>query len=87
MGYFGISQCYRPLPELDEWLHRRVRLCYWTQWHQTRTKAGNLLKPGVGKRTAILTGISSQSYWHLSRSQATQAGRAGWQPALTRLGR
>jgi len=28
----------------------------------------------VGKRTAILTGISSKSYWHLSRSQATQVG-------------
>ena len=34
----------------------------------------NLLKLGVGKRTAILTGISSKSYWHLSRSQATQVG-------------
>ncbi|MBA3903392.1 MAG: maturase [Rhodocyclaceae bacterium] len=29
---------------------------------------------GVGKRTAILTGISGKSYWHLSRSQATQMG-------------
>jgi hypothetical protein len=29
---------------------------------------------GVGKRTAILTAISSKSYWHLSRSMATQTG-------------
>ena len=74
MGYFGISEYYRPIPELDEWLRRRVRMCYWKQWRLTRTKVGNLLKLGVGKRTAILTGISSKSYWHLSRSQATQVG-------------
>ncbi len=74
LGYFGISEYYRPIPELDEWLRRRVRMCYWKQWRLTRTKIGHLLALGVGKRTAILTGISSKSYWHLSRSQATQVG-------------
>lgn len=29
MKYFGISQYYRPIPELDEWLRRRVRTCNW----------------------------------------------------------
>lgn len=74
MGYFGISEYYRPIPELDEWLRRRVRMCYWKQWRLTRTKIGHLLALGVGKRTAILTGVSSKSYWHLSRSRATQVG-------------
>lgn len=74
LGYFGISEYYRPIPELDEWLHRRVRMCYWKQWCHPRTKIGHLLALGVGKRTAILTGISSKSYWHLSRSKATQVG-------------
>jgi RNA-directed DNA polymerase len=74
MGYFGISEYYRPIPELDEWLRRRVRMCYWKQWRLTRTKIGHLLALGVGKRTAILTGISSKSYWRLSRSKATQVG-------------
>lgn len=74
LGYFGISEYYRPVPELDEWLRRRVRMCYWKQWRLTRTKIGHLLALGVGKRAAILTGISSKSYWHLSRSQATQVG-------------
>jgi RNA-directed DNA polymerase len=34
----------------------------------------NLLALGTGKRAAILTAISSKSYWHLSRSLATQTG-------------
>jgi RNA-directed DNA polymerase len=67
MGYFGISQYYRPIPELDEWLRRRVRMCYWKQWRLCRTKVGNLLKLGVGLRSAIITGVSSKSYWHLAR--------------------
>ena len=74
LGYFGISEYYRPIPELDEWLRRRVRMCYWKQWRLCRTKISHLLALGVGKSTAILTGISSKSYWHLSRSKATQMG-------------
>jgi len=74
MGYFGISQYYRPIPELDEWLRRRMRMCYWKQWRGARTKVRHLLALGTSKRAAILTAISSKSYWHLSRSLATQTG-------------
>ena len=73
-GYFGISQYYRPIPELEEWLRRRVRMCYWKQWRHTRTKVRHLLALGTGKRAAILTAISRKSYWHLSRSMATHTG-------------
>jgi RNA-directed DNA polymerase len=74
LGYFGISQYYRPIPGLEEWLRRRVRMCYWKQWRHTRTKVRHLLALGTGKRAAILTAISRKSYWHLSRSMATQTG-------------
>ena len=37
-------------------------------------KVRNLLALGTGRRAAILTAISSKSYWHLSRSLATQTG-------------
>lgn len=72
MGYFGKSEYYRPIPELDQWLRRRIRMCYWKQWRWVRTKVRHLLALGVGKRQAILTGISSKSYWHLSKTKATQ---------------
>ena len=74
VGYFGISEYYRPIPELDHWLRRRVRMCYWKQWRYVRTKVKNLLSLGTSKRQAILTAISSKSYWHLSRTLATQTG-------------
>jgi len=28
MNYFGISEYCRPIPEIDHWLRRRVRMCY-----------------------------------------------------------
>jgi hypothetical protein len=31
MGYFGISEGYRDIPEIDSWIRRRVRLCYWIE--------------------------------------------------------
>jgi RNA-directed DNA polymerase len=74
MNYFGISHYYRPIPEIDHWLRRRIRMCYWKQWRYARTKVRNLLKLGTFKRTAILTAISRKGPWHLSRTLATQTG-------------
>ena len=74
MGYFGISDYYRPIPEIDQWIRRRVRMCYWKQWRRTRTKVRHLLALGTGKRHAILTAFSSKSYWRLSKTLATQTG-------------
>lgn len=74
MNYFGISEYYRPIPEIDHWLRRRVRMCYWKQWRYARTKVRHLLKLGTFKRVAILTAISRKGPWHLSRTLATQTG-------------
>jgi RNA-directed DNA polymerase len=74
MGYFGISDHYRPIPELDHWLRRRVRMCYWKQWRGVRNRSRQLLRLGTPLRSAIWTGMSSKSYWHLSRSLGTQTG-------------
>ena len=74
MNYFGISQYYRPVPELDHWIRRRIRMCYWKQWRYARTKVRNLLALGTSKRQAIMTAISRKSYWHLSKTLATQTG-------------
>lgn len=71
-GYFGISEYYRPIPELDEWIRRRVRLCYWKQWRWPRTKIRNLMERGVARSTAIQHGVSSRSYWHMARTPALQ---------------
>jgi RNA-directed DNA polymerase len=74
MNYFGISDYYRPVPGLDQWLRRRIRMCYWKQWRRVRTKVRHLLALGTSRRHAILTALSRKAYWHLSRTLATQTG-------------
>lgn len=74
MNYYGISQYYRPIQDLDDWLRRRIRMCYWKQWRYPRTKVRKLMELGIPKDFAIITGASSKSYWHLSKTFATNAG-------------
>ena len=74
MQYFGISDYYRPVPEVDHWLRRRVRMCYWKQWRYPRTKIRKLLAMGTGPKEAITTANSRKGYWHLARTLATQTG-------------
>jgi len=74
MAYFALSEFYSPVPGLDEWIRRRVRMCYWKQWRRCRKRVGELLKLGVSKEWAIPVALSRKSYWHLSRTMATQWG-------------
>jgi RNA-directed DNA polymerase len=74
MGYFGISEQYREIPEIDGWIRRRVRLCYWKQWRWCRTKIRNLLKLGVQLGTSIRAGLNRGGPWAMSRRLAAQHG-------------
>lgn len=74
MNYYGISQFYKGVESLDEWLRRRIRMCYWKRWRHGRTKYRELTKLGVSPGYARMMAGSSKSYWHLSKSYSTQCG-------------
>lgn len=74
MNYYGISEYYSPVENIDGWLRRRIRCCFWKRWRYVRTKVRELLKLGTPKRTAILTALSRKGPWCLSRTLATQTG-------------
>jgi RNA-directed DNA polymerase len=74
MNYFGISEYYRPIPEIDHWLRRRVRMCYWKQWRRFRTRVRNLLKLGTHPGVAIPMCFSRKGPWKCARTLATQTG-------------
>lgn len=73
MNYFALSEYYRPIPELDEWLRRRMRCCYWKQWRWPRTKIGHLMALGIDRDNAIKTGVSSKGPYVMSRTPVTQS--------------
>ena len=74
MGYFGLSEAYRDIPDVDGWIRRRVRLCYWKQWRKCRTKVRNLLRLGTKLGTAIRAGMNRNGPWAMSRRLAAHSG-------------
>ncbi len=74
INYFGLSEYYRPLPRLDEWIRRRLRMCYLKQWRKPRTRIRNLIRLGTRIRTAVYLGLSSKGPYRLARTLATQSG-------------
>ena len=68
INYYGIANQYQQCVELDQWIRRRIRMCYWKQWRKARTKIGNLIRLGVPRETAIKSGLSGKSYWRNSKS-------------------
>jgi len=74
VNYFGISEYYRPIPLIDQWIRRRLRMCYWKRWRYTRTKVRELRKLGTSLKAAIDVGLSRKGPWRLARTLATQTG-------------
>jgi len=68
INYFGVANAYQDCVDLDHWIRRRVRMCYWRQWRKPRTKVTNLLKRGVKLKLAIDCGITSKGPWRSSKT-------------------
>lgn len=37
IGYFHFGLTKTAVHELDKWIRRRIRACYWKQWYRVRT--------------------------------------------------
>jgi len=74
MGHYGCGLKYNDAVELDGWIRRRLRMCYWKQWRRPRRRIGQLIKLGVNTRDAIRLGLSRKSYWRLSKTLGTNMG-------------
>jgi len=70
VGYFRTVPIKSFFSELDKWVRRRVRSCYWKQWQRPRTRIANLRKLGIREHEAVTHGISSKGPWVMSSSQA-----------------
>lgn len=72
LNYFGISQTYKVVLELEEWLRRRVRLYHWKQWKQARTRRRNLIRLGADPAEVKLASRSRKGYWRMSSNRILQ---------------
>jgi len=72
MNYFGIGIRYQQACDLDQWIRRRIRMCYWKLWRKIHTKIRNLIKGGVSESLAVRCGISSKAYWRSAKTKGIQ---------------
>ncbi len=72
LNYFGISHTYTGVMELDEWVRRRVRLYYWKQWKQPRTRRRHLLALGIDPKEVHMATRSRKGYWRMSGNSLIQ---------------
>lgn len=68
VNYFGIADMKELVKSLDEWLRRRIRMCYWKQWKKIKTKHDNLVKLGIDNFKAWEFANTRKSYWRIAGS-------------------
>ena len=74
MGYFGLANQLKLLARLDQWIRRRIRMCYWKQWRRPKRRRQMLIRLGVPPRQAIRHARSRKSYWHMAKTIASGVG-------------
>jgi RNA-directed DNA polymerase len=72
LNYFGHSHSYAELVELDHWLRRRVRLCYWKQWKRPRSRRRHLLALRLSRDDAPLATRSRKGHWRMAGNSIVQ---------------
>ncbi len=72
INYYGIANTYQNCVDLDHWIRRRVRMCYWRQWRKPRTKVIKLLKLGVSTKWAVTCGSTRKGPWRSSKTPGIQ---------------
>ena len=68
VNYFRIADMNKLLKDLDEWLRRRIRMCYWKRWKKIKTKHDNLVKLGIDNIKAWEYANTRKGYWRISNS-------------------
>ena len=67
LNYYKLSSTYKEVLALSVWVRRRVRLYYWKQWKQPRTRRRHLLALGADPSTVHMATRSRKGYWRMSQ--------------------
>ena len=68
VNYFRIADMKTVAEELDKWIRRRIRMCYWKQWKEISTRHDEIVKLGTDDRKAWEFANTRKGYWRISDS-------------------
>ena len=66
VNYFKIANMKMIAQRLDEWIRRRIRMCYWKQWKKVKTKYKELKALGVEQEKAWICANMRNGNWYCS---------------------
>ena len=69
LNYYKLSSSYKEVRALSVWVRRRVRLYYWKQWKQPRTRRRHLLALGADPKEVHRATRSRKGYWRMSQNE------------------
>ena len=67
LNYYQLSCTYTVIEGLSSWVRRRVRLYYWKQWKQARTRRRNLIALGIDPSEVHKASRSRKGYRRMSQ--------------------
>jgi RNA-directed DNA polymerase len=68
VSYFRLADMKGHCQELDEWMRRRLRMCYWKDWKKISTKHSNLVRLGMDVNKAWEFASTRKGYWRIANS-------------------
>ena len=68
VNYFRIADMKGIATELDMWIRRRIRMCYWKQWKKVGARHDNLVKLGIPKGKAWEYANTRKGCWRIAGS-------------------
>lgn len=64
-GYFHLAEARGPVIELEKWVRRHIRKCFWLRWHGRKGRERNLRRLGLkGKALGVAT--SGRGAWRVA---------------------
>ncbi len=66
-NYYRLAEYRRPVFDLEGWIRRHIRKCFWLRWHNWRGRRKALERLGLRGRL-LNTAHSSRGAWRIARS-------------------
>jgi group II intron reverse transcriptase/maturase len=76
-GYYRRADTPGILADVDEWLHRRLRMLMLKQWKRGRTIYRELQRRGVDGATLAIAARFGRSWWHVAAHKALHIALPG----------
>lgn len=75
--YFRLADTPGVFADVDQWLHRRLRMLMLKQWKRGRTMYRELQRRGVGGAALRIAARYGRSWWHVAAHKALQIALPG----------